>query len=170
MSKYTGLLFSAEEYHVIGPFRFPIYKDLVPGEAKGIEDISRDSSKATYASLKLAQKIAKDQNISVKDAVEMMSKGQMDENSDILYKYADELQDLTEAQISQTQQFADFATLAMRYRGEVMLPGKKQWIKTTDWTDEDTNQIPTKMLAEIYQFMLWERDGWPDKNAVESGN
>ena len=37
MSKYASLLFSPTEYHEIAPFRFPIYRDLVPGEAKGIE-------------------------------------------------------------------------------------------------------------------------------------
>ena len=46
MSQYTGLLFSADEYWPIGPFRFPIYKDLVPGEAKGIEALAESNPKA----------------------------------------------------------------------------------------------------------------------------
>ena len=45
------------------------------------------------------------------------------------------------------------------------LPKAKDWKKTDDWTDEDTNQIPTKMLKDIYQFVLWERDGWPEDQA-----
>ena len=162
MSRYTGLLFSAEEYWPIGPFRFPIYKDLVPGEAKGIEKIARDQSKATYASLKLAQRIAADKGIPVKEAVELMSSAGDEENQELLFNYAEELEKLTSEGVSNTESIAAFATLCIRYRGEVKLPGEKKWQKTDDWADDDTNQIPTRMLQDIYQFMLWERDGWPE--------
>ena len=162
MSRYTGLLFTADEYWPIGPFRFPIYKDLVPGEAKGIEDIARQQSKSTYASLKLAQRIAKDKDIPVKEAVELMSNANNDDNQELLFSYAEELEGLTNSGVSQTEQVANFATLCLKYRGEVKMPKDKNWTKTDDWTEEDTNQIPTKMLQDIYNFMLWERDGWPE--------
>lgn len=162
MSRYTGLLFTADEYWPIGPFRFPIYKDLVPGEAKGIEDIARQQSKSTYASLKLAQRIAKDKEIPVKEAVELMSNANSDDNQELLFSYAEELEGLTNSGVSQTEQVANFATLCLKYRGEVKMPKEKNWTKTDDWTEEDTNQIPTKMLQDIYNFMLWERDGWPE--------
>ena len=167
MSRYAGLLFTADEYWPIGPFRFPIYKDLVPGEAKGIEALAREQSKGTYASLKLAQRIAADKQIPVKEAVEMMSNANVEENQELLYAYAEDLEALTNAGVSQTTQFAAFATLAIKYRGEVKLPKEKNWKKTDDWTDEDTNQIPTKMLKDIYQFVLWERDGWPEDQTEE---
>lgn len=162
MSQYTGLLFTADEYWPIGPFRFPIYKDLVPGEAKGIEALAREQSKGTYASLKLAQRIAQDKKIPVKEAVELMSNANMESNQDLLFAYAEDLEALTNAGVSETAQYAAFSTLVIKYRGEVKLPKSKQWQKTDDWTEEDTNQIPTKMLKEIYQFVLWERDGWPE--------
>lgn len=169
MSKYTGLLFAAEEYWPIGPFRFPIYKDLVPGEAKGIEAVARQQSKSTYASLKLAQRIAKDKGIGVKEAVDMMSTANSDDNQELLYSYAEELENLTNSGISQVEQMTGFATLCLKYRGEVKLPRAKEWTKTDDWTPEDTNQIPTKILEQIYNFVLWERDGWPDESS-EAGN
>ena len=162
MSKYTALLFKTEEYHVVGPFRFPIYKDLVPGEAKGIERMARQQSKSTYASLKLAQKIAKDKAIPVQEAVDLMSKANDKDNQELLYAYAEDLEQLTSGGISQTEQIADFATLCLQYRGEVKLPNEKNWQKTDDWTSDDTNLVPTKVLQEIYDFMLWERDGWPE--------
>jgi hypothetical protein len=167
MSRYTGLLFTADEYWPIGPFRFPIYKDLVPGEARGIEDLARKQSKSTYASLKLAQRIAADKDIPVKDAVELMSNASTEDNQELLFSYAEELEALTTAGVSTTEQVAAFSTLCIRYRGEVKLPKEKNWTKTDDWTDEDTNQIPTKMLNDIYQFMLWERDGWPEDSEEE---
>ena len=34
---------------------------------------------------------------------------------------------------------------------------------------EDTNQIPTTVLEQIYNFVLWERDGWPEESS-EAGN
>ena len=169
MSKYTGLLFTADEYWPIGPFRFPIYKDLVPGEAKGIEAVARQQSRSTYASLKLAQRIAKDKDIPVKEAVELMSNANEEDNQELLYYYAEELEGLTNAGVSQVEQMADFATLCLRYRGEVKLPKQKDWKKTDDWTAEDTNQIPTKILQQIYEFVLWERDGWPEDKG-EEGN
>ena len=117
MSQYTGLLFSADEYWPIGPFRFPIYKDLVPGEAKGIEALAREQSKGTYASLKLAQRIAQDKKIPVKEAVELMSNANEQENQELLFAYAEELEALTNAGVNQTAQYAAFATLVIKYRG-----------------------------------------------------
>jgi len=169
MSKYTGLLFAAEDYWPIGPFRFPIYKDLVPGEAKGIEAVARQQSKSTYASLKLAQRIAKDKGIGVKEAVELMSTANTQDNQELLYSYAEELENLTNSGISQVEQMAGYATLCLKYRGEVKLPRAKEWTKTDDWSAEDTNQIPTKILEQIYNFVLWEQDGWPVESS-EAGN
>ena len=34
MSKYSKLFFQEKEYYEILPFRFPIYEDLVAGEAE----------------------------------------------------------------------------------------------------------------------------------------
>ena len=93
MSKYASLLFGPEKYYEIGPFRFPVYEDLVPGEAKGIEKISRAQSKSTFSSIKLAQRIAKDKEISTKEAVELLSSASED-NQELLYDYVDELEEL----------------------------------------------------------------------------
>ena len=165
MSKYTGLLFPVEEYYPIGPFRFPVYHDLVPGEARGIEEVARAQSKTTYKSLKLAQRIAKAKKVPVKEVVEMMSKGAEGPDQDLLYNYAEELDGLSSEGLSQTDQMAQFATLALRYRGEVKMPNSTQWEKTADWSDEDTNTIPTKILKQIFDFVIWERDGWPEDQA-----
>ena len=53
MSKYS-ILFEAERFHEIGPFRFPVYEDLTPGEAKRIEAMNKLQSKSTYKSMRLA--------------------------------------------------------------------------------------------------------------------
>ena len=168
MSKYASILFPAEEYHEIGPFRFPIYHDLVPGEAKQIEAISRKQSRSTFASIKLAQRIAKDKNVTTKEAIELLSGGE-GSNQDLLYDYADELENLQKDSIGAVEQQIAFVTLFMQYRGEVKLPKEKDWKPTSDWTEADTEAMPQKVMEEIFRLIGWERDGWPDPEGKPEG-
>jgi hypothetical protein len=161
MSKYASLLFSPEKYHEIGPFRFPIYKDLVPGEARGIETISRKQSKTTFASLKLAQRIAKDRGISTKEAVELLSSNAED-NQEFFYDYATEIEELQSNTVGAVEQQIAYVTLFMQYRGEVKLPRSRDWQKLTDWSEADTEAMPAKYMEEIFRLIGWERDGWPE--------
>lgn len=160
MSKYATLLFSPEKYHEIGPFRLPVYNDLVPGEAKGIEAISRQQSRSTFASIKLAQRIAKDKGISTKEAIDLLGNTSED-NQDLLYDYADELEELQKNTIGAIEQQVAFVTLFMQYRAEMKLPKAKDWQRIEDWTQADTEAMPTKIMEEVFRMIGWERDGWP---------
>lgn len=160
MSKYS-ILFGASKHHIIGPFRFPVYEDLTPGETKEMERINKKQAKSTYKSMKLAQRISKDKDIPIKDAVEILGNLSDDKNEDVLYSYADEIEALSEETMSATEQKIVLVTLFMRFRGQAMLPESDKWINTADWTDEDTEVMPSKTLDSIFQLMLWERDGWP---------
>lgn len=164
MSKYASLLFAPEEYYQIGPFRFPIYHDLVPGEAKGIEAISRKQSRSTFASIKLAQRIAKDKGISTKEAVELLGNSD-EENQDMLYDYAAELEELQRSSVGAVETQIAFVTLFMKYRAEVKLPKAKDWQRLEDWSDEDTEAMPNKILEDVFRLISWERDGWPAPEA-----
>lgn len=163
MGKYSTLLFSPSKYHHIGPFRFPIYEDLVPGEARGIEELTKKQSKSTFKAIKLAQRIAKDKGISTKEATELLGKVGNDENntSEIVYDYAEELEELQNSSVGMIEQRTNFVTLFMRYRGEAQLDDSDTWTKLSDWQEEDTDNIPSKMLEEIFNLVIWERDGWP---------
>lgn len=164
MSKYASLLFAPEEYHQIGPFRFPIYHDLVPGEAKGIESISRKQSRSTFASIKLAQRIAKDKGISTKEAVELLGNNDED-NQDMLYDYAAELEELQRSSVGAVETQIAFVTLFMKYRAEVKLPKSKDWQRVEDWSEVDTEAMPNKILEDVFKLISWERDGWPEPEA-----
>ena len=59
-------------------------------------------------------------------------------------------------------------TLFMRYRGEAKLPRSKEWQKLEDWTEEDTEAIPTRLMEQIFELLTWERDGWPTAEGNES--
>ncbi len=165
MSKYASLLFAPDKYHEIGPFRFPIYNDLVPGESKGIEEITRKQSKSTFRSIKLAQRIAKDRGVSTKEALEILSQAGDEENQDILYDYASELEELQRENVGATEQQIAFVTLFMRYRGEAKLPRAKDWSKLEDWSEGDTEAMPTKLMHDVFRLITWERDGWPEPKA-----
>lgn len=160
MSKYASLLFSPDKYHEIGPFRFPIYNDLVPGEAKCIEEASRQQSKSTYNSIKLAQRIAKDKGITTKEAVDLLSNAAED-NEQLLYDYAADLEELQASGMSAVAQQVAFVTVFMQYRGEAKLPDSQEWQKLSDWTEADTEAIPGRMVKQIFDLITWERDGWP---------
>jgi len=160
MSKYASLLFAPEEYHEVGPFRFPVYHDLVPGEAKGIEALSRKQSRSTFASIKLAQRIAKDKGITTKEAIDLLG-NTTEENQDLLYDYASELEDLQRQSVGAVEQQIGFVTLFMQHRAEVKLPKAKDWQRVEDWSETDTEAMPTKIMEEVFRLITWERDGWP---------
>jgi len=168
MSKYASLLFSPEEFYEIPPFRFPIFRDLVPGEAKGIEEMTRMQSKSTFKSIKIAQRIAKAKGISTKEAVEFLSNISDGEHEEDIFEFAEELEELNSDQVGNIETQVAFVTLFMRYRAEAQINGKKKWEKLSDWTMEDTEAMPSAVMGEIFQLILWERDGWPEKGKDEA--
>ena len=60
-----------------------------------------------------------------------------------------------------------FVTLFMQYRAEVKLPRAKDWQRSEDWTTEDTEKMPTKVMEEVFKLITWERDGWPQDDPTE---
>ncbi len=175
MSKYSSLLFSPEKFHEIGPFRFPVYNDLVPGEARRMEELTRKHAKSSIASIRLAKKIAEDRSITVKEAVKMLSELETGENEELLYEYAAELEALQGESLNALEQQIDFVTLFMRYRGEVKLPKSKTFSQVSDWEISDTESMPRDLLDKVFEMVLWERDGWPTpgketQSEVESPN
>lgn len=159
MSKYSSVLFGAERYEKIGPFRFPVWNELVPGEIKGIEKIVKRQAKSTFQSIKLAQKIAADKGISTQEAVEMLSTLNTDDNQEIVFAYAEEMDAIQSANVTEYEQKLEVITLFMRYRAEVKLPGNKEWSQTNDWTMEDTENTPNLILDQINDFIQLERNG-----------
>lgn len=162
MSKYASLLFSPEKYHEIGPFRFPVFNDLVPGEARAMEEIGRKQSRATFKSIQLAKKIGKAKGISTKQAIELLSGASENGDDDLLYDYAEELDEMTRDGLGAVEQKVAFVTVFMQYRAEVKMPDNNAWTKTKDWQLEDTDEMPMELMEQIIQLIEWERDGWPE--------
>jgi hypothetical protein len=148
-----------------------VYRDLVPGEAKGIEEIGRKQSKSTFRSLKLAKRIAHDKKITTKEAIDLLGSSD-EENQELLYDYASELEELQRDSVGAVEQQISFVTLFMQYRGEAKLPGSsgtrtKDWQKLSDWTEADTEAIPRRLMEKVFEMVTWERDGWPSETLSE---
>jgi hypothetical protein len=165
MSRYAKLFFKEKEYHDILPFRFPIYKDLVAGEAEGVEDIARKQAQNTYSLLKIAKAVSKKRKIGVKDALELLSNTESD--NEVLYEHAEELAEIQKDSSTVAEQQIEMVTLFLRFRGEIK--ETNEWVETRDWTREDTLLIPSRLLNDIFTFINWERNGWPT-GEEEAGN
>jgi hypothetical protein len=165
-NRYASLLFDTQEYHRIGPFRFPVYHDLLPGEVRAIEQVNRQNAKASYQTLKLARTIANKRGIRPSEAVQLLSNLNDDKDQDIIFEFADELEENQRNSISVVEQQAATVTVFMQRRAEVAFPDSPEdWKKTSDWSDEDT--MPTKMMSDVFDFISWERDGWPTPEDAE---
>lgn len=163
MSKYSKVFFGKKEYHSIEPFRFPIYKDLVAGEIEGIEAVARKQAKNTYALLRIAKDVAEKKDIPVQEALEALS--DVNSNQDILYDYVEQLAEIQTEGQSASEQKIETVTLFMKYRGEYK--ERSKWVTVPDWEEEDTRAMPVRLLDEIYTFVEWERNGWPEEGDEE---
>jgi len=161
MSRYSKFFFQEKEYHEILPFRFPIYKDLVAGEAEGVEDIARKQAQNTYSLLKIAKAVSKKKKISIREALDLLSN--TDSDNDILYEHAEELAEIQKDSTTVAEQQIEMATLFLRYRGEIQEEG--EWTVTSDWSRADTLLMPSRMLISIFEFINWERNGWPEADS-----
>ena len=170
MSKYSSVLFGAERYEKIGPFRFPIWKELVPGEVRGFERIAKEQARSTFRSIKLAQKVGAERGISTQEAIELLGNLNKEENQDILYQYAEELDEIQNAGLTEHAQKLEHVTLFMKYRGEVKMPGSREYVQTKDWSSDDTDNMPTNLLNAVYELIVKERDGWTEGGKDTEGD
>tara|TARA_X000000950_G_scaffold79132_1_gene99497 strand:+ start:1227 stop:1739 length:513 start_codon:yes stop_codon:yes gene_type:complete len=169
MSKYSKLYFGDKVYHTIEPFRFPIYKDLVAGEAEGVEEVARKQASNTYGLLKIAKSLAAKKSIPVKEALELLGSSDAAENDEHVYEYIEELSAIQTESTNVAEQKIQMVTLFMRYRAEAKERGK--WGLLPDWSVDDTREMPSRILEAIFEFIGWERNGWPeDTEDVTEGN
>lgn len=158
MSKYCSILFGSELHKEIGPFRFPIWKELAPGEIRGIEEIARKQSQSTFYSLKLAHKIAIDKKVSEEDALAILGSLTNDANKNLIYEYAEELDQIQTSTMSETAIKIEYVTVFMQFRGQVKMPDSNEYKDVPDWTIADSERLPGSILQEIYDLCIQERD------------
>jgi len=162
MSKYSTFLFPSTNQKLVGEsIRFAVYGDILPGEARHLNEISRKQSQASYASIKLAQQISRDQDISIKEAVTLLSNLDDEKNQDLLYNYAEMLNEINASGLDELAIKIGFVTVLMKARGEIKT-ADGSWAFTPDWSEEDTESMPPAILKECFEFIIEERDGKPE--------
>lgn len=162
----TANLFPADEFHFIGPFRFPVYNDVNPGEARAIRKVMTEQAEGTTEAFALASRIAKDKGIKVHIAMQKLQNLRNPENEDLLYEYFDEVNKLSPASAVGNIQRDKVCTVVMQLRGELKDPETNTYTRTTEWSAEDTDVVPSKMLDQIFEYIMWEQNGWPKADAT----
>lgn len=156
-----AVLFPPETYHVIGPFKFPVYKDLAPAESRAINAVLKEQTQGSTQAIGIARRIAHDKGISVKEAMERLRDLKSEENADLLYEYLDEIQELNQGADAEEGR-NQVVTIVMQMRGSMVSPENDgTYTRTETWDSTDTDVVPSKLLNEIFQYIMWERDGWP---------
>ena len=167
---YASVLFPAIRYAEVGPFRFPIYEALLPGENTAFHAFNMKQTQKSYKSIKLAQKIAKDLKITTKEALDKLSAGMDPANEELLYNYVEELSAMQDGQISDEEKEKNYAFIFIQQRGEFFMPGQKEPISGDKWTEADMNRTPSPLISAIYKLVVCERDGWPTADGEDEGN
>ena len=99
----------------------------------------------------------------MQEALEALS--DVNSNQDILYDYVEQLAEIQTEGQSASEQKIETVTLFMKYRGEYK--ERSKWVTVPDWEEEDTRAMPVRLLDEIYTFVDWERNGWPEEGDEE---
>lgn len=160
-SKYSKLFFASQEYHHVGPFRFPIYRELTAGEAELLEDINRRDAKNSLRTLRLARRLQKDFALeTLEAAIDLMMTGDREELKK-LEPYQDELDAINTGSTNSYTTLKEIATAFIRFRAELEINKAEGWKPVPDWTTADTDAVPRTLLNEIFEFVKYERDGWP---------
>jgi hypothetical protein len=167
---YASVLFPPIREAEVGPFRFPIYEALLPGENTAFHALNMKQTQGSYKSIKLAQKIAKDLKITTKEALEKLSEGQDPANEELLYNYVEELSEMQNNTISEEAKQEAYVFAFIQQRGEFFMPGTKEPIPGSKWTEADMKRTPQTLINAIYQLVLCERDGWPTPEGEDEGN
>ena len=168
---YASVLFPATRYAEVGPFRFPIYEALLPGENRAFHALNMKQTQSSYKSIKLAQKIAKDMKITTDEALNKLSAGAKDPaNKELLYNYVEELSAMQEGQMSDEEKEEKYVLVFIQQRGEFFMPDKKEPIPGSKWTEADMQRTPSTLISAIYKLIVCERDGWPTEDGDDEGN
>jgi hypothetical protein len=167
---YASVLFPPVRHVEVGPFSFPVYEALLPGENRAFHALNMKQTQGSYKSIKLAQKIAKDLKITTKEALDKLSAGKDPKNEELLYNYIEELSEMQNNTISDEEKEEAYVFNFIQQRGEFRLPGKSEAIPGSKWTQEDMNRTPSTLISAIYKLILCERDGWPTTEDEDEGN
>ena len=155
MSKYSEFfLLSSPEYCELNEkLRLRSYGSWLTEETWCREKQNKKKAKFSLEVIRWARKIAKAKGINEDEAFALLQSTGEDREV-LLQEFGQEVSDIFDLAPSGREEFEDLVTLFFKNRGEV-LDGKK-WISTDDWSNEDTQKLPSIILSTIETFMATE--------------
>ena len=167
MSKYSFLLETKEEgfFDLLPTLRLKKYGGWLVAEAIEQEEISKLQSQATIRAVQLAKRIATAKNIPLDEAFALLQGGSSLSEVDLLADFTEETLGMISSGSSMESSNARMATAFIRSRGQGLIDG--EWKDINDWTIEDTEHLPRKIIAKVVEFIASEQDA-EVKEAVET--
>jgi len=167
MSKYSFLLETKEEgfFDLLPTLRLKKYGGWLVAEAIEQEEISKLQSQATIRAVQLAKRIAAAKDIPLDEAFALLQGGSSLSEVDLLADFTEETLGMISSGSSMESSNARMATAFIRSRGQGLIDG--EWKDINDWTIEDTEHLPRKIIAKVVEFIASEQDA-EVKEAVET--
>lgn len=165
MSKYSYLL-PTKTYKEIGPYRMVELGGLKRGEVIELSQIQKRTSRQMVAGLNLADKISKAKGITVDEALEALQNIGSSESAALMAEFASDLAEMMDQELTAEELEAELITVFMRSRVEAQLE-EGRWTRLTDWSQEDTAELPEELVTAVVAFIEHERGmgaGEPEGN------
>jgi len=158
MSKYSFLLETKEEgfFELLPTLRLKKYGGWLVAEAIEQEEISKLQSQSTIRAVQLAKRIATSRNISIDEAFVLLQSGGALSDVDLLADFTEETLGMISSGSSMEASNARMATAFIRSRGQGLIEG--EWQDIGDWSQEDTENLPRKIIAKVVEFIAAEQD------------
>lgn len=145
--------------------RLKKYGGWLVAEAIEQEEISKLQSQATIRAVQLAKRIAAAKDIPLDEAFALLQGGSSLSEVDLLADFTEETLGMISSGSSMESSNARMATAFIRSRGQGLIDG--EWKDINDWTIEDTEHLPRKIIAKVVEFIASEQDA-EVKEAVET--
>jgi hypothetical protein len=158
MSKYSFLLETKEEgfFELLPTLRLKKYGGWLVAEAIEQEEISKLQSQATIRAVQLAKRIATAKDIPLDEAFALLQGGSALSEVELLSDFTEETLGMITSGSSMEVANARMATAFIRSRGQGLIDG--EWQDISDWTVDDTQNLPRKVIARVVEFITEEQD------------
>lgn len=162
-------IFGKRAIAIIGGFPLCCYGSVLQEEEEWFEAKDREKFDRAISILKLAQKIAKDKELSEEKALELVYSAASEENGALLMAYTGELSIVFDAIAAEKRFPVEIATLTIKSRCDLgfLEEHAADLLESFDiafkgeWRIEDTRKLPVKLINELALFMIRERNGNP---------
>jgi len=159
MSKYELLIRGDEaEYTEVTPrLRLRKIGSWLIAEKKKQDKIAKQRARQVLAVINLAGKISAEKGISQEEAFSLINAIDSGSDISITSEYIEEVTQLVESSMGQTESDAKTLTMFLASRAEGLIDG--EWTRLVDWSDDDTDCLDDGTREKIVAFINDEQSG-----------